>query len=371
VLQATLILEVTNTSITGPLPSLPEGRQQQLEIVRLTGNPKLSGTLPPSWSGAFLLSRLDLSSNAISGSIPDAWANMLFLQSLNLAGNKLTGSIPRAWVKPSDAALEALNVSGNVGMKGCLSDVKGKPGESLPYVDASRTSLLECLKSKPALTNCDAPQEGWSPASCDVGGYTFKAQHLPAEQVSVTSDGVLPFVLSPSKDPSAPVLPFATLAETQAACDASDDCVMFTSDGYLVGVFEQSRFIAAPVMQPLGNKPPPPPPPAPWQQWSLWRNMAYCPGKCCGTWVAKDAAAAADNTSITSNTDSAGVQLITPPLYHESAGAIVLAAAASKRCQELRAGVANSFTCPSRCRVACCVRPGQEMSHRHLLQACV
>jgi hypothetical protein len=218
-------VEVTETSISGPLPSLPGNAPTELTVLRITNNRKLLGTLPPSWSSAASLAFVDLSNNAITGTVPDAWANFQNVQQINLAGNKLTGSITKAWVKPNDALLTALNVSGNTGMKGCLADVKSAAGESLPFIDARRTSLLDCLKSKPALTKWNAPQAGWLPAACDKDGYSFKAQQLPSDSQQFRLYAL------PSSSDSSSVVPLATIAETQAACDASADCVMFTSDG--------------------------------------------------------------------------------------------------------------------------------------------
>jgi hypothetical protein len=50
VLQIAYNLEVTNTSITGPLPSIPATPLPELGVLLITGNRKLSGTLPASWS---------------------------------------------------------------------------------------------------------------------------------------------------------------------------------------------------------------------------------------------------------------------------------------------------------------------------------
>jgi hypothetical protein len=222
------------------------------------------------------VSSIDLSSNALTGTIPDTWAKVGALE-VNLAGNKLSGSISKAWATASFHS-SRLNVSGNAGMKGCLADVKGQPWESLPFIDASGTQLLDCIKRQPALTQFGAPQAGWSPASCDVAGYELKVRQLPTKlywQFDPDQRVLLRTIQPPDPSAKAP-FPLATLAETAAACDALDECVMFTSDGYLVGAYRPVTDVTAlPKMVELKKR----------LGRCQWRTMRYCSCKCCGTWV--------------------------------------------------------------------------------------
>uniref|UniRef100_A0A383WGC8 Leucine-rich repeat-containing N-terminal plant-type domain-containing protein n=1 Tax=Tetradesmus obliquus TaxID=3088 RepID=A0A383WGC8_TETOB len=386
VLQVAYTVEVTNTSIMGPLPSLPAAAQSgavaaTAQSVQITGNLKLSDTLPASWGTALQLYTVNLSNNALAGTIPDAWSTSSTLQEINLSGNKLSGSISRAWARSaSSSSLRLLNISGNVGMKGCLADAKGRPWESLPFIDASRTPLLDCLKLQPA------SQTSWLPASCDVAGYTLKARQLPKEleKQPGSDQRVLLYTLQPPTNNSAAAAtpyPLATLAEAAAACDALDACVMFTSDGYLVGaarlVDDDSALREQLEMEKrLG----------PWQ----WQTMRYCSGKCCGTWVsagfdaASLAVAAVESRVQVGNharyvaAQPPGSQALVPPpgagTESDDFNLYESVRPSSKRCSALRANDVSSFTCPPRCRVACCAKEDAQdgstvrMSNQHFRQ---
>uniref|UniRef100_A0A383W3C7 Leucine-rich repeat-containing N-terminal plant-type domain-containing protein n=1 Tax=Tetradesmus obliquus TaxID=3088 RepID=A0A383W3C7_TETOB len=358
VLQVAYTLEVTNTSIKGPLPPLPAAAAAQRKSlaweVQITGNPKLSGTLPPSWGSALTLGTLDLSSNALTGTIPDAWSAASF-ERINLAGNKLAGSISRAWARSlGSSSLALLNVSGNAGMKGCLADAKGQPWESLPFVDARGTPLLDCIKRQPALTQFGTPQAGWSAGSCIVAGYAFQRRQLPAELEwqQEPDQRVLLYTIQPQNISAKTPSPLATLAETAAACDALDACVMFTSDGYLIGAYRPVEDVKVltkllEIEKRLG----------PWQ----WRAMRYCSGKCCGTWVSTgfDAASLAVAAVNQSQVQAGGsTKASSAPPSGESAlhDAYYSVDPSSERCAAMRAGDASGFTCPPRCRVACCAK---------------
>jgi hypothetical protein len=362
--------------MSGPLPSLQPtaaGKQRVMAgkavSLQVVGNPKLSGTLPASWASAlvphpYIPFQLDLSNNALTGTIPDAWSTIKARQ-INLAGNKLSGSISRAWAQElgkSNLEFALLNVSGNAGMKGCLADAKGQPWESLPFIDARGTQLLDCIKRQPALTKfgSGAPQPGWSPASCDVAGYEFKPRQLPEElswQEGI-SQQVLLYTIKPPNTASKAPFPLASVAKTAAACDALDACVMFTSDGYLIGVYRPVTNVAAlskilELEKQVG----------PWQ----WRPMRYCSGKCCGTWLskwfdAKTLTAAGPPTPAQSGGFKNASALAQPPSVASEANGLSSYGVNpnSERCAAMRAGAACSFTCPPRCRVACCAKEDVE-----------
>lgn len=96
VLQVADNVQVTDTSIMGPLPSLAPGGVVRALQLRISANPWLSGTLPASWATSLRLRNVDLSANALTGTLPDTWSESSTLEQINLAGNKLSGSLSRA-----------------------------------------------------------------------------------------------------------------------------------------------------------------------------------------------------------------------------------------------------------------------------------
>jgi hypothetical protein len=366
ILQVAKMVAVTNTSITGPLPSLPAAAGAQpvmaASSLRIIGNPNLSGTLPASWVSAlapatFITPELDLSNNAFTGTIPAAWST-INAEQINLAGNKLSGDISRAWAREYGVnSLKLLNISGNAGMKGCLADAQGQPWESLPFIDARGTQLLDCIKRQPALTKFGSGMPGWSPASCGVAGYVLKARQLPIELSSQrdVSQQVLLYTIKPPNAMSRESFGLGSLAETSAACDALDACVMFTSDGYLIGAYRSVTNVTElkkmlELEQQLG----------PW----LWQPMTYCPGKCCGTWASTRfdtetlAAVGASTQAQPGSSQNASALARPPGVASEGAFSPYGVDPSSERCAATRAGAASSFTCPPRCRVACCAEEG-------------
>jgi hypothetical protein len=309
--------------------------------------------------------RIDLSNNALTGSIPDSWSKLAGVESISLAGNKFSGSVSSAWARtPATSSLALLNISGNVGMKGCLLDSRGKPGTYFPFIDARGTSL-DCPKSRTAGAMANAPGPGWSPASCKVDKYSLRPQQLPNKWVEEWKSVTL-YTLHPQNNRKEAPFSLPTLAATKAACDALDACVMFTSDGYLIGVYRQTSQTshvadlqaALHYESRLG----------PWQ----WRKMAYCSGKCCGTWVsgALNTTALASNQAVVTSNFTFEKEL---PAASESVGTAMaqLTVDAGKQCQAMRSGnidVSTAITCPKRCRVGCCVEAEQWLSSKHFHQ---
>uniref|UniRef100_A0A383W2K4 Uncharacterized protein n=1 Tax=Tetradesmus obliquus TaxID=3088 RepID=A0A383W2K4_TETOB len=247
-------------------------------------------------------------------------------------------------------------------MEGCLADAVGQPWQSLPFIDASGTLLLDCIKRQPALTQFGAPQAGWSAAACNVAGYQFKERQLPTEHGASVywhtehDQRVQLYTLQPPGTSSKTPFPLATQAATAAACDALDACVMFESDGFLIGAYRPVNDVAAlPKMLEAEKQK------GPWQ----WRTMRYCSGKCCGTWMSTgfDAASLAALPSQVQPGGSTGA-LTTISLPGGSpepdASPAYAVNPSSKRCAALRAGDISSFTCPARCRVACCAQDDAE-----------
>jgi hypothetical protein len=360
VLQLASSVAVTNTSTTWPLPVIPATPRPELAWVSITGNPKLSGTLP-RWSNALGLRGIDLSNNAFTGSLPDTWPKLTGVESISVAGNNRSGSISSAWARtPATSSLALLNISGNVGMKGCLLDAQGQPGTYFPFIDAKGTSL-NCQKSKAAVAASSVPEPGWSPAACKVDGYSFRPQQLPSKWEQWQS--VTLYTLHPKNTPKEVPLPLPTLAATKAACDALDACTMFTSDGYLIGVYRVSLDSAS-MQETLENERRL----GPWQ----WKKMAYCRGKCCGTWVSS-----AVNTAALASNQTSQTREVSSDEELPRAGAYIgllayrLTEAAAKQCRAMQLGNINDVTastCPKRCRVSCCTEAEQYMSDEPFLQ---
>lgn len=230
-------------------------------------------------------------------------------------------------------------------MAGCLTDAIGQPWELLPVIDARGTPQPGCLEQQPALTQFGAPQmqDAWSPASCAVAGYELEVRQSPTEWNWIQRL-TLYTILPPNAATKTP-FPLASLAQTATACDALDACVMFTSDGYLIGAYRYATNITVMTELLEAEKRV-----GPWQ----WRTMHYCPGECCGTWVSTGysttplAVAVAQSHTPASSAMGAFTEPSGGP------GLIGLVDSSMERCAELRAGVVSSFSCPQRCRVACC-----------------
>jgi hypothetical protein len=114
------------------------------------------------------------------------------------------------------------------------------------------------------------------PAECDVDGFVLKKQHLPRSLYSDSSAEVHTLQF----EESAGLRQAPKVAATAAACMRNKACVMFTSDGFLLGVrrtaFTVAAFNAAIARERQGGGP------------LSWVPMQYCAGHCCGTWVATD-----------------------------------------------------------------------------------
>ncbi|KPA75797.1 putative surface antigen protein 2 [Leptomonas pyrrhocoris] len=94
----------------GALPA-SWGKLTQLQTLSLSGNTKLTSSLPSAWSGMTALTQLVLSNNGMSGSLPPEWSGMTALAQLVLTGNKFCGCVLATWsaaLKPTvDPAVSA------------------------------------------------------------------------------------------------------------------------------------------------------------------------------------------------------------------------------------------------------------------------
>ncbi|KAJ6881336.1 receptor-like protein Cf-9 [Populus alba x Populus x berolinensis] len=104
-------LDLSNNSLHGPIPS-SIFKQENLRVLILASNKKLTGEVPSSICKLKFLRVLDLSSNDLSGSAPQClgnFSNMLLI--LHLGMNNLQGTIPSTFSEGSK--LEYLNLNGN------------------------------------------------------------------------------------------------------------------------------------------------------------------------------------------------------------------------------------------------------------------
>mgnify|MGYP001806711700 CR=1 FL=1 len=148
------------------------------------------------------------------------------------------------------------------------------------------TCHSECFHVRPAckryvvaswLLVAAAAQAGSSrsqPAECDVAGFVLKWQQLPQRRLSSQAEAVLHTL---QIDSTANLRQAPNLAATAAACKRNTSCVMFTSDGFLIGVYRTAHTLGEFNATAVREGPGP----------LLWVPMLYCSGLCCGTWVSE------------------------------------------------------------------------------------
>jgi hypothetical protein len=134
---------------------------------------------------------------------------------------------------------------------------------------------------------------------------------------------------------------------------------MFTSDGFLIGVYRTARtrdeYNAAIAREQQGGGP------------LSWVPMQYCPGRCCGTWVADDL----DEQLLTPAADNSSVQVVpvwqltydsTPSFSKDNRfNQVVMTRFCTLAEGQNNSSVAPATTqqqqkCPRRCQVACCAK---------------
>ena len=153
---------VLGPPISGHLPSSwglgTSGAYQKRSMVAQT---RLSGTLPPEWSGLHALTTLVYFNNRISGTLPASYGKLFATTILRLSGNHISGTLPPEWHTLRDMTelrLEQNQLHGTVpeSWSSLLSDVYGAA-----HCDLHGNHL-----------QCPLPKE---PFAC------FSAQHLQCE----------------------------------------------------------------------------------------------------------------------------------------------------------------------------------------------
>ncbi|KMT14248.1 hypothetical protein BVRB_4g076040 [Beta vulgaris subsp. vulgaris] len=136
-------------SLAGEIPSII-GDLPFLTTIGFSGQPNLTGSIPPSFTKLTMLAVLDLESNSLSGPIPDflgqiktlrviqigsnqfsgsipsSLSLLPILSILDLSGNRLTGAIPESFGSFT-TGLKTLRLQGNNGLSGAIPKSLGKP----------------------------------------------------------------------------------------------------------------------------------------------------------------------------------------------------------------------------------------------------
>eukprot|EP00879_Flechtneria_rotunda_P014500 GHRR01015152.1.p1 GENE.GHRR01015152.1~~GHRR01015152.1.p1 ORF type:complete len:537 (+),score=115.29 GHRR01015152.1:959-2569(+) len=377
------ILFVDNPGITGSLPSSSWARcLPQLTYVEIS-NSSLTGPLPSGWSQLHGLIKIGLSSNMMTGQIPSSWASLKYMQELDLSSMNLSGSIPPAWHNLEvPTQLQKVNLSGNSQLTGCMPDLWTPAYGVLQSLDTSGTGLMSCLQQLPRISY-NVTQPGWSLPNCSVEGYTLRPWQLPAElptpwdllnsstlQQDAYEARLQLYSIHQVADHIP--LPHRNLSATKAACDAVADCVMFTTDGFLIGSYVEAAngTVSQAVVQYNIQ-----------QGLVQWQYMPYCSGTCCGTYVLHNFAQAirlayssssngsgnsthSTSSSSASNSSSSGLiavpqdAIAQPGITADFPGYQAnMRRSAIVQCAEMIRGTPlrlGYYNCPQRCKVGCC-----------------
>jgi hypothetical protein len=131
-------------------------------------------------------------------------------------------------------------------------------------------------------------------------------------------------------------------------------CVMFTSDGFLIGVYRAAKRLfdhnAAIALEQRGGGP------------LSWVPMQYCAGRCCGTWVADglEQQLLTPTTNDSNFEAASSVELTiddTPShVYSFNAGVMARFCALANASLAAPAQAIRQQQCPRRCEVACCAK---------------
>ena len=112
----------TDKNLRGVLPSWngdpSHGALPQLQVLGITNNPGLTGTLPEAYGKMTQMMYLILNDNRLNGTLPEAWGEMTKMIHLSLHTNiLLEGSLPLAWGKMkqmTDMRLNSNNLDGTL-----------------------------------------------------------------------------------------------------------------------------------------------------------------------------------------------------------------------------------------------------------------
>ncbi|KAJ1435330.1 Serine/threonine-protein kinase, active site [Sesbania bispinosa] len=105
-----LLLNVSYTRLSGPIPSKFGGMCRSLKFLDASGN-QITGPIPPGLGDLVSLVALNLSRNHLQGQIPTSLGQMKDLKFLSLADNNLSGSIPT--ILEQLYSLQVLDLSSN------------------------------------------------------------------------------------------------------------------------------------------------------------------------------------------------------------------------------------------------------------------
>ncbi|KAI5568220.1 hypothetical protein BDE02_12G000900 [Populus trichocarpa] len=130
------ILDLSNNYLHGTIPS-SIFKQENLQVLILASNSKLTGEISSSICKLRFLRVLDLSTNSLSGSMPQCLGNFSSMLSvLHLGMNNLQGTIPSTFSK--DNSLEYLSLNGN--------EIEGKISSSI--INCTMLQVLDLGNNK-------------------------------------------------------------------------------------------------------------------------------------------------------------------------------------------------------------------------------
>jgi hypothetical protein len=91
------MLDAATLQLVGALPT-KLATFSRLELLNLSGNKGITGSLPTIWAALTAMRTMDISGTGISGSLPSSWASLQKLQTFKAVGcNGLSGQLPLEW----------------------------------------------------------------------------------------------------------------------------------------------------------------------------------------------------------------------------------------------------------------------------------
>ena len=184
-------LNLSINRLTGPIPT-EFGKLTRMQSLNLTGN-QLTGSIPGELGNLSVLRRLALGANQLTGSIPSALGNLSKLEQLDLSGNsRLSGSLPGSFTglvnltllylgdtqicAPTDAAFQTWlqSIANKRGVVNCPSGGGGGNGGSI----AGDRAALEALYNSTGGANwtnrtnwlSDRPLDEWHGVTINANG---------------------------------------------------------------------------------------------------------------------------------------------------------------------------------------------------------
>ena len=120
-LESIGLLDFSSTSVAGTLPPEWAGLEF-LQYVDVSDS-LVSGTLPEAWQVLSLLTEVCIDGSKIEGTLPPAWANLQSLQLLTAPGTAISGQLPAEWARMTQ--LQGIDIS-STSIEGTLPEEWGQ-----------------------------------------------------------------------------------------------------------------------------------------------------------------------------------------------------------------------------------------------------